>query len=309
MNWFQAILLKWFPKKEETSKVLTNEFEGRQDRIKEVQILVGVRADGISGKQTLSAIAQLLECDSTIFAIQRQISVSANGIDDEHTWERIHEEVIEALEEDEVETYCGLSKEAYKLIIYYETGGKAYYNRALKSPTYPGGASGVTIGIGYDIGYNTRKQFESDWKPYLEPKTFDRLAAFLGKKGSQVKEYIPGLKDIEISWPAAQAVFQKRTLPRFIDRTKKAFPGSEKLDPNIFGALVSIVFNRGGSMRGSTRREMANIRAAIESGEYSEVELKKYISDQVRHMKRLWANKNLDGLLARRDAEADLILS
>ena len=58
-----------------------------------------------------------------------------------------------------------LSDKAYNLILKYEVGGgSAYYNKALKNPCYPGGASGVTIGIGYDLGYNTKAQFTNDWK-------------------------------------------------------------------------------------------------------------------------------------------------
>ena len=312
MNWFQTIVLKMFPPREDSS-VITNKFDGRKELIKTVQHLIGAVSDGIAGKQTWDAIAKHLDCDANIFAIQRKLGVTPSGIDGNKTWDLIKEEIIKLQEaeakDDTSDLLCGISKEAFKLIVYYESGGKSYYSRYLKSPSYPGGASGVTIGIGYDIGYNTLKQFETDWKPYLDRDTFAQLSAFLGQKGSKVKSSIPGLKDINISWDAAQAVFKKNTLPRFIKRTKTAFPGSEKLDPSVFGALVSIVFNRGGSMRGNTRREMVNIRNAITSGKYNEEELKIYISDQVRHMKRLWMNKGLDGLLTRRDAEADLMLS
>lgn len=305
MNWFQAILLKFFPARQE-STIMSNEFAGRKDLIKSVQARLEITADGIAGKQTFAAIADILECPANIFAIKRALKLPDNGIDDEETWN----EIIKRLDAEEEDTslICGISKKAYNLILYYETGGKEYYNKYLQSPSYPGGASGVTIGVGYDIGYNTLKQFESDWKRYLDPAHFERLKSFLGQKGVKVQAAIPGLKDIKIKWDSAKAVFQKSTLPRFIERTLTAFPGADALDPNIFGALVSVVFNRGGSMRGKTRREMVNIRHAISEGILSESELKIYISDQIRHMKRLWVGKGLDGLLLRRDAEADLVM-
>jgi hypothetical protein len=33
----------------------------------------------------------------------------------------------------------------------------------LQPPTWPEGQSGITIGIGYDIGYNSVEVFNQDW--------------------------------------------------------------------------------------------------------------------------------------------------
>jgi GH24 family phage-related lysozyme (muramidase) len=52
--------------------------------------------------------------------------------------------------------------------------------------------------------------------------------------------------------------------------------------------------------------------ARNEEGEAPEVRqnnLLRFIAGQFRSMKRLWEGKGLDGLLARRDAEADLVES
>lgn len=200
----------------------------------------------------------------------------------------------------------GLSQKAYDLIIKYETGGKSYYVKSLQHPTYPGGQSGVTIGIGYDLGYNTPEGFARDWKKHLDPKVFARLHAVIGLKGKPAAARIQGLKDINIPWDNAIEVFNARTLPRFIKLTKSSFPGSESLKPDAFGALVSLVFNRGGSTKGVTRTEMKNIKMAL-SGEIKVSNIYDYIADQIIAMKRLWKGKGLDGLLTRRDAEAKMI--
>jgi hypothetical protein len=63
-----------------------------------------------------------------------------------------------------------------------------------------------------------------------------------------------------------------------------AFPGINELSPDAQGALVSLVFNRGTSMEGDRRREMRAIQAAVANGDLQE------IADQLRSMKRLWAN-------------------
>ena len=41
-------------------------------------------------------------------------------------------------------------------VINFESGGENYYNKYLKSVSWPGGASGLTIGIGADLGYMSR---------------------------------------------------------------------------------------------------------------------------------------------------------
>jgi hypothetical protein len=200
----------------------------------------------------------------------------------------------------------GLTKKSYDLIIKHETGGESYYKKALQRPTYPGGQSGVTIGIGYDLGYNTAEGFARDWKNKLDAKVFARLHGCIGLKGKAASAKISGLKDINIPWSSAQEVFNERTLPRFIKLTKTSFPGADKLHPDAFGALVSIVFNRGGSTKGASRVEMKNIKDAIATKPINK-ELYKYIADQIVAMKRLWTGKGLDGLLRRRDEEADII--
>lgn len=201
-----------------------------------------------------------------------------------------------------------LTQPSLDLIINYEVGNKIYYNSHLKKPTYPGGASGVTIGIGYDLGYNTREQFEKDWKHLLDNNTFNRLVKCIGLKSTNAKNKISTLNDISIPWSSAINVFVNSTLPRFVTLTQRTFPGYEKLCPDAFGALVSIVFNRGSSLSGASRSEMLDIHKALK-GDIKVDDIHEYIASKVESMKRLWVGKKLDGLLKRRDSEAILIRS
>lgn len=242
-------------------------------------------------------------------SVQEHLGLTADGIDGPKTWAAISERlnVTEQNVEDSAANDSLISDRSLKLIIDYEVGGgQSYYNRALKRPCWPGGASGVTIGIGYDLGYNSLNQFKADWGGQLNDTQYDRLAKHLGKKGSAAKSLAVSVKDIEIPWEAALSVFKKSTLPRFVKETQKAFPGSEKLHPDAFGVLVSLVFNRGGSLSGSSRVEMLNISKAIK-GEIKTSNLYSYIADQIISMKRLWVGKGLDGLLRRRNEEASII--
>ena len=48
-----------------------------------------------------------------------------------------------------------ISKKAIELIIKHEVGGRAVYEKRYQKPIWAGGDSGVTIGLGYDVGYVT----------------------------------------------------------------------------------------------------------------------------------------------------------
>lgn len=194
-----------------------------------------------------------------------------------------------------------ISQDAFDLIVYYEVGGKDYYEKKLTRPTWPGAASGVTIGFGYDIGYNTPTQIHDDWNGRIPAAHVEALARDSGVKGEKAKPLAKKLSHITVPWDAASAVYEFRTLPRFGKLTAETFPGLDKLHPHVQGALLSIVFNRGSSLNGDRRTEMRAIRDAVSRGDA------KTIPFHIRKMKRLWQGQGLDGLLKRRDAEASLV--
>lgn len=193
-----------------------------------------------------------------------------------------------------------VSPEARALIVEFETGGQSYYRKALAKPTWPGGASGVTVGIGYDVGYNTRAAVLSDWKALPESHR-NALASAAGVKGVAAKPRASALKWIVVPWETAEAVFVSNTMPRFGSMTSTAFSGITTKHGHVQGSLLSIVFNRGASMSGDSRREMRSIRSYVAAGNI------RAIPGQIRSMKRLWYGKGLDGLLRRREAEARLV--
>lgn len=186
-------------------------------------------------------------------------------------------------------------------VVNFETGGQNYYNRVLKKATWPGGASGVTIGIGADLGYMTLKEFNQYFSKYFTAAQNQKLRSTIGLKGQAAKNAISGVRGIELSWENAYEAFVEWTLPKFWNLTKNLWPGIESLCESAQIALVSIVFNRGASIKGNSRREMLNIKPLVLKRDY------KGIADQVRSMKRLWVGKNLDGLIRRREIEAQMI--
>ena len=52
-----------------------------------------------------------------------------------------------------------ISPAGYQFIVRWETGGQDYYEKVIKGrPEWPGYASGITIGCGFDLGYQTSSQ-------------------------------------------------------------------------------------------------------------------------------------------------------
>jgi GH24 family phage-related lysozyme (muramidase) len=168
---------------------------------------------------------------------------------------------------------------------------------------WPGGGSGITLGIGYDLGFVTVQQFEQDWGTILSADQMERLKTVIGLTGGAAKMRASQFGDIKVTRSQGEEVFKKRTLPLHSGRTEQAFPGVDQLPPDAQGALVSLVFNRGPGMDGDRRREMRAVRDAVARKDLPE------IARQIRAMKRLWEGQGLDGLLRRRDAEADLVES
>lgn len=178
------------------------------------------------------------------------------------------------------------------------------------SPAWPGGASGVTYGYGYDLGYNDKDQITKDWGSYVNGNVLSFMLSCSGLKGEAAKRMIgPVTRTLRISQQAAENVFRDKTLPRFKKLALDTYPGLEKLPEDTIGAITSLVFNRGtsfgkeGQPSWDSRKEMRELAPLIEEGNLPA------IADKVREMTRLWEGKGLDGLITRRNNEANLIYS
>ena len=182
-----------------------------------------------------------------------------------------------------------------------EVSSRQYYDTKCARPTWPGGASGVTIGVGYDLGYQGK--FDADWSDLLAPAQMDALRPWLGRQGATASAGPAQLQAISIPWHAAWTVFIRRSLPGEITLTSATFHGPVAPPPLCLGVLVSLVYNRGTSMTDSSqspgnRKEMRDIRDAVAAGRLGDVPA------ALRAMKRLWPEGN--GLRDRREREAKL---
>jgi GH24 family phage-related lysozyme (muramidase) len=197
------------------------------------------------------------------------------------------------------------SAKTLALLLNYEVGGgQKYYEKYLSKFTWPKGSSGPTIAIGVDCGYYTPAELQKIFS-FLPSEQIELIEGASGKTGAAGKQYTIKLRaaGITVSWEQAEHIFETLTWPKFSKLAEKAFPGLADLHEDAYGAIVSLVFNRGTSMRGDSRREMRVIKMLVPDKQYSK------IAAQLRSMKRIWEGKELDGLLERRDAEASLVAS
>lgn len=196
-----------------------------------------------------------------------------------------------------------VSERAMQMIVRFEVTDEATYDRICARPTWPQGDSGVTIGIGYDLGYVTGQQFRGDWAGALGAAALDELARACGAKGAAAQALLGGLQAVTVPWTAANQVFRARSVPQMVASVVRALPRAAQLPADCLGALVSLAYNRGVSFgaAGDRYREMRAIRDDVAQGRLADV------PDQIRSMRRLWIGKpGMEGLLARREDEADL---
>jgi GH24 family phage-related lysozyme (muramidase) len=198
---------------------------------------------------------------------------------------------------------------AFEAIVAWEVSSEAYYTARLSRLSWPGGASGLTCGIGYDCGYEDAATISADWGDLLPLMAVRVLQQLSGVKGSAAGKALASYKNaVQIPWAAAMANFRDIVLPRYAAATLKAMPACADLHPESFGSLVSITYNRGAgwNVLDARHAEMVRIRSALIAGDLDA------IPGHIRDMKRLWQNadgtplQGMAGLLTRRDGEADL---
>jgi hypothetical protein len=237
--------------------------------------------DGLFGKATKAAVQEF----------QSRVDLPVTGVANAATWAALRK-----LKEPSRSIPC----KAVTFICREEVGSRKYYDTKCACPIRPGFESGVTIGVGYDLGYQT--EFERDWGKVLTAEHLAALRPWLGKKGKVADPAIPLLAHVVIPWEAAWSVFLKRTLPQEIARTRKAFKRPRKMSALSFGALVSLIYNRGTGMKDpptepGKRLEMREIRDALAVGDLGAVPA------ALRRMKRHWPGT---ALADRREREAQL---
>jgi GH24 family phage-related lysozyme (muramidase) len=194
-----------------------------------------------------------------------------------------------------------ISPAAFDLIVEMEVTSEQLYTQKYRKPTWPKGQSGVTIGIGYDVGYATKPLLWDDWRGAIPDPMITALERAIGVTGAPANAVAQQLgSKVDVPWSAATPVHRDKVIPRWVGVVERALANTDKIGPDCLGALVSLTYNRGASFgkAGDRYREMRNISAHMSGKKYG------LISAELRSMKRLWPD--LLGLQKRREREARL---
>lgn len=237
-------------------------------RLARLQKAMGLTADGMLGPETMTALEARILSRRQIANVPCSLEVSRAGLD---------------------------------LLVSFEVSSPAYYEKKLRRPVWPGGESGVTIGIGYDVGVTGVKQIDQDWRGQLSDEAVDRLLTAQGITGERAKQLARDLSDVEVPLDVAQTVFYRSTVPQFARRTLDAYPRVDKLPPDAQAMVLSLIYNRGARLTGARRQHMAALKPLIARGDLDA------IAEQFDLMMALWPD--LPGLQTRRRKEAAMIRS
>lgn len=195
---------------------------------------------------------------------------------------------------------CLSKKAIVDLIIEQEVSSEANYKQRLQYPVWPGGTSGITIGLGYDVGNQSVEQIHKDLEGILTPEDIFRLQKCAQKIGTLCKQLLP--IPVKVSWDQAQKIFYRTSIKRYTRMAASVYDELETLHPYEQTAIVGLVYNRGNNTKDKPgddrRREMYLLIEAIKRDD------DKLMASIIRQMKRLWDETKQGGLIRRRELEA-----
>lgn len=178
------------------------------------------------------------------------------------------------------------SRAGIDLIVTEEDAGQVYYTRHYSHFEWPEGASGATVGIGFDCGYSTAADIKAAWTGIIPDAMVAMLMRAAGLKGEAAAAFVAQHRtSVTISWDQAMAEFDNRELPIYEAACRKALPNYGLLSGDCAGAIDSLAYNRGAAgfhAPGDRYREMRMIALYIASKQFN------LVPAQYLSMRRLW---------------------
>jgi hypothetical protein len=184
-------------------------------------------------------------------------------------------------------------------IIREEDSSENYFKAHYQHPEWPGGASGVTILLGFDLGYTTHDRLDALLKGKIPDAMLAACQSCVGITGTAAHDAMLRVRNaIDLPWSVALDVFLAHDMPLWIATVEKLLPNTTLLPPDCLGMLVSLAYNRGASFNnaGDRYREMRAIKADMATRNFKD------IPNQFISMARLWPPNN--GVHGRRYREA-----
>lgn len=156
-------------------------------------------------------------------------------------------------------TSTAVDSAAVALVVRWEVGSKDRYTKLYQGVICPGGASGPTIGIGYDLGTQTAASIRAawSWHPQVE-----QLVTASGQTGPQAcNAWKRAHTNIRVPYDDALRVFTTHDWPSYLRMAERAYRnGWKELSLPHQGGLGSNGYNRGFSMVGSRNTEKRHTR-------------------------------------------------
>lgn len=191
--------------------------------------------------------------------------------------------------------------ESFEEIISDEDTSELIYTERYRKPEWPGGMSGVTILLGYDLGYATHEKVDHDLGGKISPQMLVACQSCVGIRGLAAHIKMLEVHNlIDLPFTLALDIFLKNDIPSWLATNDRLLPNMIKLSPNRRGVLLSLSYNRGPTynMQGDRYKEMRQIKSDMANEKFND------ISTQLRSMARLWPVGN--GVHSRRFREAAL---
>jgi peptidoglycan hydrolase-like protein with peptidoglycan-binding domain len=237
--------------------------------------------DGQFGSKTRSAVK--------MFQIVN--GLSDTGVVERSTWDALSPYLNEAIAENEK-----LVRELSESFggdldwVHVQEGHKG-------TPYWPGGASGITLDPGVDLGYADLILIEQLYSPLLTKNQLEAIRTVVGLKGADAQNALianTNLQCIQIDQEQAEDLMPYAAQP-YWNGIKNRFSSLNKPDalPSVQTALLSLAYNRG-----VNNTDLEQLRIPLEDGTWTDV------ANKIGAMQQ---DHELEAIRLRRQREAELI--
>lgn len=183
-----------------------------------------------------------------------------------------------------------LSEDGIKFLYYRE-----YQKGVSNKLHWPKGASGVTLGPGYDMRHRSAAEVEKDLMAVgVDAKLAKTASAGAGKSTADAEKFAKDNLNLLVLTEAQEKALLRKTVESYEDTVRKHVKVT--LNQNQYDALVSLVYNIGG----------ANFKASKLLQKLNQGDYKGAAEEFLKWNKS--GGKVMDGLTKRRRLERDLFL-